>query len=126
MGLGGLALLLLILAGTAIASIRLLSTNRVLGSVSLGLLVLVAVSGFTGPMLDAYPFNLLFWTTVAFVVHLRSAGNTAGVGAVSRSSPQVDRPSSDVNPAVNRHEARRPRLRVESWRAVTRRLTREG
>lgn len=29
---------------------------------ALGILLLVGVSGLTGPMLDAYPFNLLFWT----------------------------------------------------------------
>jgi hypothetical protein len=35
---------------------------------ALGILLLVGISGLTGPMLDAYPFNLLFWTVAGLLV----------------------------------------------------------
>ena len=41
--------------------------------------MLVLVSGLTGPMLDAYPFNLLFWAVAGAVVN-RAASRRSDPG----------------------------------------------
>lgn len=61
-GLGGLAFLLAIFAGVIVAIVRGWRFDRLTASIMLGTLTLMAVSGITGPMLDAYPVNLLFWS----------------------------------------------------------------
>ena len=38
------------------------------GLTALGIVAIVAISGLTGPMLDAYPMNLLFWATCGWIV----------------------------------------------------------
>ena len=48
----------------------------------LGILLLVGVSGLTGPMLDAYPFNLLFWASAGLLV--QSEGSKSADPAAKR------------------------------------------
>lgn len=45
--------------------------------IALGVIVLLLVSGLTGPMLDAYPFNLFFWIIVGGVVSGAATGYAA-------------------------------------------------
>jgi O-antigen ligase len=62
LGLAGLAIFLAILAMALRLGLRALRTDRAIGLIWLGVLTAVAVSGITGPMLDAYPVNLFFWS----------------------------------------------------------------
>lgn len=41
--------------------------------VGFGLLVMTMASGLSGPMLDAYPFNLLFWASLGWLANLGSS-----------------------------------------------------
>jgi O-Antigen ligase len=68
LGIVGLVLFLTILVGAFLAILRIVKTDRLLATLAMGILVLVAASGLTGPMLDAYPFNVLFWATLGWVV----------------------------------------------------------
>jgi hypothetical protein len=75
LGVVGLAVLLALLVWAYREAFLQLSAQREAALVALGLLVVLSVSGITGPMLDAYPFNLLFWSScgwLAFVGHSRS------------------------------------------------------
>lgn len=63
LGLLGFALFVLILLRFAWLAVRGSRRGRPEAVVVLGLLVLTMVSGITGPMLDAYPFNVLFWAS---------------------------------------------------------------
>jgi hypothetical protein len=75
LGVAGLAVLLALLLWAYREAFLQLSARREAALIALGLLVVVGVSGITGPMLDAYPFNLLFWSScgwLAFVRHSRS------------------------------------------------------
>lgn len=62
LGLGGMAIILVILILGVRVGLRALRADRAIGLVWLGVLTAVAVSGVTGPMLDAYPVNLFFWS----------------------------------------------------------------
>jgi O-antigen ligase len=76
LGLGGLALLLAIFASLIAAIVRGWRFDRVTAPIALGTLTLVAVSGVTGPMLDAYPVNLLFWSICGWAaVAARTVGS---------------------------------------------------
>ena len=66
-GVAGLVLFLAILAGVALTIRHAWAVDPVTARTVLGLLVLVVVAGITGPMLDAYPFNLLFWASCGWV-----------------------------------------------------------
>lgn len=59
-----LAMLLL----TALRAVLRRGPDAVFETWVLGILLLVGVSGLTGPMLDAYPFNLLFWAAAGLLV----------------------------------------------------------
>jgi hypothetical protein len=63
--------------------LRIVQTNRLLATLSIGLYMLVTVAGLTGPMLDAYPFNVVLWATVAWVVVWQPARSPA----VPRNAP---------------------------------------
>ncbi len=68
LGVVGLILFAAILLAVFISILRIVEANRLLATLSIGLFTLVTVSGLTGPMLDAYPFNVLFWATLGWVV----------------------------------------------------------
>ncbi|MBA2719092.1 MAG: O-antigen ligase family protein [Chloroflexi bacterium] len=72
LGLVGLALILAILAVALRECRRAFARNTEVALIGLGLLVLTTMSGFSGPMLDAYPFNLLFWATVGWLVAVQA------------------------------------------------------
>ena len=69
LGVGGFILLLAILVRALWLSIILTRQGSQAGRIALSLLLLVGVSGLTGPMLDAYPVNLLFWGALGWVGH---------------------------------------------------------
>ena len=68
LGVIGFILFATIFVGVFVSILRIVRANRLLATISIGLFVLVTVSGLTGPMLDAYPFNVLFWATLGWVV----------------------------------------------------------
>lgn len=74
LGVVGFVLFIGILITALISILRTNGANRLLATISIGLFVLVTVSGLTGPMLDAYPFNVLFWATLGWVVVWRQNG----------------------------------------------------
>jgi O-antigen ligase len=63
LGLIGLLLLLAILGTAAWLALKKSLRGDPIGMIAFGIVLLVAVTGVTGPMLDAYPANLLFWAT---------------------------------------------------------------
>ena len=71
LGIVGFLLLIAILTVATRASLRSARRHEAVGVVALGLLVLVGVSGITGPMLDAYPFNVTFWACLGLLTHVR-------------------------------------------------------
>jgi O-antigen ligase len=87
LGIGGLALLLGIFASLIVAIVRGWRFDRITAPIMLGTLTLVAVSGITGPMLDAYPVNLLFWSMCGWAA---VAARTVGAG---RPGPAALQPS---------------------------------
>ena len=92
LGLIGFIVFMAILVGAFVAMLRILSVNRRLATISIGLFVLVTVSGLTGPMLDAYPFNVIFWATLGWVVVWQPARSPAvqpdpGAGATLAKAP---------------------------------------
>jgi len=74
LGIPGLVLFLGILIWAVVASWRMLARERMVGMIALGLLFATGTSGLAGPMLDAYPFNLLFWAVLGWVA--RSSGES--------------------------------------------------
>jgi O-antigen ligase len=70
MGIAGLALLIAILLVAASYGLRLARGQPALAAVVSGTVAFVAISGISGAMLDAYPFNLVFWTMIGFAVNL--------------------------------------------------------
>lgn len=73
LGLGGLVLFLWIIATLLLALRARWSPRDPVWLAGGGVLVMTLVSGLTGPMLDAYPFNLFFWALAGFVVSLPPA-----------------------------------------------------
>jgi len=69
-GVVGFVIFLAFLGSLAWIELRRLRSGGVFSPVALAILVLVCVSGLTGPMLDAYPFNLLFWSVAGMAVRL--------------------------------------------------------
>ena len=67
----GLVLLVSILAISLVETLRLRVRAPVDSAVVLGAIVVVVISGLTGPMLDAYPFNVLFWGLLGGLASLR-------------------------------------------------------
>lgn len=63
LGMIGLLLLLAILGIAAWLALRKALRGDPIGMIAFGIVLLVGVTGVTGPMLDAYPANLLFWAT---------------------------------------------------------------
>jgi hypothetical protein len=66
LGLGGLLLMLAILATAGWLALRVARRGELVGLVGVGIVVMFVVAGLTGPMLDAYPANLLFWATLGW------------------------------------------------------------
>jgi O-antigen ligase len=66
LGIGGFILFAALLVACAVACLRSVSSDQRVGLIASGALVVVGVSGVTGPMLDAYPVNLLFWATMGW------------------------------------------------------------
>lgn len=56
--------------------------------IGFGLLVMTMVSKLSGPILDAYPFNLLFWATIGWLANVGSSR------AWSEADPLPDRSTS--------------------------------
>jgi len=81
MGLLGLVLLVWFLLALGIATMR--CREPFLRAVSLGVFLLVIVSGISGPMLDAYPFNLAFWTLAGYLINSRQALSAYSAGKVA-------------------------------------------
>ena len=67
-GLLGLVLMIGILGSTIVGALRSRRHAPVAAALVGGLVTIVAVSGLTGPMLDAYPFNLFFWSMAGGLV----------------------------------------------------------
>ena len=60
-------------------AVRSVTPAPISGSIAIGVLTLTLVAGITGPMLDAYPFNLLFWALAGIVVNIAAReGSPAG------------------------------------------------
>ena len=72
LGIVGLALILAILVVALRECRRAYARIPAVGLIGLGILVMTMVSGLSGPMLDAYPFNLLFWATIGWLVAVRA------------------------------------------------------
>jgi O-antigen ligase len=68
LGVVGALLFVAILGCGLMRALQLRPGHSVVSTISVGLTVLVAISGLTGPMLDAYPFNLLYWAALGWVV----------------------------------------------------------
>jgi len=66
LGIGGFVLFAALLIACAVTCLRSVSSDPRVGLIASGVLVVVGVSGVTGPMLDAYPVNLLFWATMGW------------------------------------------------------------
>jgi O-antigen ligase len=60
-GIAELSLLVGVLLMSGYIAVSLLRRRDAFGSIYLGCVTVLLVSGLTGPMLDAYPVNLLFW-----------------------------------------------------------------
>jgi O-antigen ligase len=87
LGLGGLILLLGIFGCVLWSIYRAWDSDRLTARTVLGLLAIVAVAGITGPMLDAYPMNLLFWASCGWIA-------VAALGAASRNEVEPSIESS--------------------------------
>jgi hypothetical protein len=68
LGLGGLIVFLVILGSLAIAGWRARRDAPDIAAIGVGIGAIVVVSGVTGPMLDAYPMNVLFWSTAGWIL----------------------------------------------------------
>ncbi|MEP6638643.1 MAG: O-antigen ligase family protein [Chloroflexota bacterium] len=91
LGIFGVILIVGILGLAFALGIRARSRAPVLGLIGVGISVVIAVSGITTPMLDAYPVNLLFWSTLGW---LALAASRASVGTTlwqPARPPTVDR-----------------------------------
>jgi hypothetical protein len=77
LGLIGLALILAILGLAVLECRRAYRRHPEVALIAFGLLTITGISGFAGPMLDAYPFNLLLWATIGWLV----ASGTAAASA---------------------------------------------
>ena len=89
LGILGLILIVGILGLAFALGIRATSRSPVIGLIGVGVIVVIAVSGITTPMLDAYPVNLLFWSTVGWIA---LAGSRASVGATQPTAPSAEPP----------------------------------
>jgi O-Antigen ligase. len=83
-GVGGLFLFLGILGALVFTIYRAWGFDRLTARTVLGILTLMAVAGITGPMLDAYPVNLLFWASCGWIAV--AAGQAAKAQRLERSS----------------------------------------
>ena len=91
LGIFGVILIVGILGLAFVLGVRATSRAPVIGLIGGGIIVVIAVSGVTTPMLDAYPVNLLFWSTLGW---LALAASRAAVGTTPwqpARSPTVDR-----------------------------------
>ena len=86
-GVAGFVIFMAILAMLGLIELRRLRSGGVFNRVALAILVLVGVSGLTGPMLDAYPFNLLFWAIAGLAVRLAEGGPLDPGAAIARRVP---------------------------------------
>jgi hypothetical protein len=68
LGVGGLIVFLVILVGLAVTAWRTRAENPELVSIGMGIGAVMTISGITGPMLDAYPMNVLFWATAGWIL----------------------------------------------------------
>ena len=73
LGLAGLVLFGVILGRTGQLALRGTTAGKPESVLAVSLLTLTLISGLTGPMLDAYPFNVLFWASAGTVAR-RSNG----------------------------------------------------
>jgi O-antigen ligase len=69
-GVGGLLLLIGLLLAAGLLAFRALRTGVLLAEIPLAIVIFVVVSGIAGPMLDAYPFNLLAWSSLGWAAVL--------------------------------------------------------
>lgn len=74
LGIGGFVLFAALLVACAVTCLRSVASDPRIGLIASGALVVVGVSGVTGPMLDAYPVNLLFWATMGWAARQAWAG----------------------------------------------------
>lgn len=81
MGVFGLLLVLAILGVAGWLALRRALRGEAVGIIAVGILGLFVVTGLTGPMLDAYPANLLFWATCGWCVRQPRTPATDGVDA---------------------------------------------
>ncbi|MBI3748464.1 MAG: O-antigen ligase family protein [Chloroflexi bacterium] len=79
LGIPGFILLVTLLGWTIVASVRLLRTRRSFALIAIGMLAAMLVAGLTGPMLDAYPMNAVFWSMCGFLV-VEAGRDETGVG----------------------------------------------
>lgn len=73
LGVLGFALFITLLLAILVECRRAYRRSPPTAVIGVGLLALTMVSGISGPMLDAYPFNLLFWAAVGWLVPLTAA-----------------------------------------------------
>ncbi len=72
LGLLGFLLMIAILVLGLWECRRAYRRERAVALIGLGIVVMTVISGATGPMLDAYPFNLLFWATLGWLVAVQA------------------------------------------------------
>lgn len=68
LGIPGALIFLALLGAIVYQAARVRRVAPLVGATALGIVAAVMISGLTGPMLDAYPVNLLFWSTVGWVM----------------------------------------------------------
>lgn len=67
-GIPGAIVFLVALLAILWSAVRVLRQDRGLGVILVSIGAIAGVAGLTGPMLDAYPFSLLFWATCGWAV----------------------------------------------------------
>jgi O-antigen ligase len=72
MGFLGFGLFIAIAVVALVGAIRLHRMANGFALISIAIFVALAITGLTGPMLDAYPVNLLVWATVGWVAVSRT------------------------------------------------------
>ena len=91
LGIVGLILIVGILGLAFVLGARAASRTPVIGLIGVGIIVVIAVSGITTPMLDAYPVNLLFWSTLGWMASAASRASAGVAFSQQARSPMVDR-----------------------------------
>lgn len=81
LGIPGAVIFVVLLGAIVYYALAVSRLSPLVGAVALGSVAAVMISGITGPMLDAYPVNLLFWSMVGWVMKFSDRASPEGLGA---------------------------------------------